>query len=58
MVGKAYDSVSKEQRADFFKILYDTPHTTNTFIDAVSELSGREFQPFEQVKTAKEDFVL
>ncbi|MFD1861366.1 hypothetical protein [Planococcus chinensis] len=58
MVGKAYDSVSKEQRADFFKILYDTPHTTNTFIDAVSELSGRKFQPFEQVKTAKEDFVL
>jgi hypothetical protein len=58
MVGKAYDSVPKEKRAEFFKILYDTPHTTNTFIDAVSGLSGKNFRPFEQVKTAKEDFVL
>lgn len=58
MVGKAYDAVAKEKRADFFKILYDTPHTTNTFIDAVSGLTGTQFQPFEQVKTGKEDFVL
>ncbi|MDN3449607.1 hypothetical protein QMA09_05365 [Planococcus sp. APC 3906] len=58
MVGKGYDSVAKDQRAEFFKILYDTPHTTNTFIDAVSDLSGSRFQPFEQVKTAAKDFVL
>lgn len=58
MVGKAYDSVRKEQRPEFFKTLYDTPHTTNTFIDAVSELSVEKFQPFDQVKTVKEDFVL
>lgn len=58
MVGKAYDSIPKKQRAEFFKILYDTPHTTNTFIDAVSVLSNKKFQPFEQVKTGKEDFVL
>ncbi|MFZ3577610.1 hypothetical protein [Virgibacillus sp. DJP39] len=58
MVGKAYDSVSKEKREDFFNILYDTPHTTNTFIDAVGQLTGNDFKPFECVKTAKEDYVL
>lgn len=58
MVGKAYDLFPKEQRPEFFKILYDTPHTTNTFIDAISGLSGKKFQPFEQVKTPKEDFVI
>ncbi|MCT2537089.1 hypothetical protein NYQ66_15215 [Aquibacillus koreensis] len=58
MVGKAYDAIDKNKRADFFKVLYDTPHTTNTFIDAVSGLIGKDFQPFERVKTAKEDFVL
>ncbi|TLS36268.1 hypothetical protein [Pseudalkalibacillus caeni] len=58
MVGKAYDAVEKEKRADFFKVLYDTPHTTNTFIDAVSKLTGKEFAPFDRVKTAEEDFAL
>ncbi|MCH4826299.1 hypothetical protein [Planococcus halocryophilus] len=58
MVGKAYDSVPKQQRSEFFETLYDTPHTTNTFIDAVSAMIGEKFQPFEQVKTLKEDFLI
>jgi hypothetical protein len=58
MVGKAYDLVLREQRPDFFKILYDMPHTTNTFIDEVSKLTKKEFTPFELVKTVEEDFVL
>jgi hypothetical protein len=47
MVGKAYDLMSREQRKDYFRILYDTPHTTDTFIAAISELSGTNFKPFE-----------
>lgn len=58
MVGLAYDATPKEKRADYFKILYDTPHTTNTFIDAISELNGQKFEPFEQVKSKEEDFAL
>ncbi|WP_019415446.1 hypothetical protein [Paenisporosarcina sp. TG20] len=58
MVGKAYDAVAKGQRADFFTTLYDTPHTTNTFIDAVSQLTGTPFQPFEQVNVSKKNLVL
>lgn len=58
MVGLAYDATPKEKREDYFKILYDTPHTTNTFIDAISKLNGQKFEPFEQVKTKEEDFVL
>ncbi|MEQ6390498.1 hypothetical protein RZN22_14425 [Bacillaceae bacterium S4-13-58] len=58
MVGLAYDAVPKEKRPQFFTQLYDTPHTTNTFIDVVTELIGKEFKPFERVKTKKEDFVL
>lgn len=58
MVGKAYDATPKEKRADYFKILYDTPHTTNTFIDAISELNGKTFEPFQRVKTKEQDFAL
>lgn len=47
LVGLAYDAISAEKRPELFNILYDTPHTTNTFIDAISELTGSEFKPFE-----------
>jgi hypothetical protein len=47
MVGKSYDLVPVEKRAEYFFILYDTPHTTSTFIDAVSSLIGTTFNPFE-----------
>lgn len=33
-------------RQAFFDILYRTPHTTRTFIDAVAAASGRPFDPF------------
>lgn len=58
MVGKAYDAVAKDKRTEFFADLYDVPHTTNTFIDAVSRITGEQFQPFEQVKTGKENIIL
>ena len=46
IVGKAYDSVSEAQRPEFFKTLYQTPHTTNTFIKAIRELTGVAFNPY------------
>jgi hypothetical protein len=49
MVGLAYDETPKDKREEYFNILYDTPHTTNTFIDAISDLTGKEFVPFERV---------
>ena len=46
IVGKAYDLIEVEKRADFFKILYHTPHSTQTFIQAIRQLTGRDFDPF------------
>lgn len=46
LVGKAYDLVEKAKRADFFKILYHTPHSTQTFIQAIRQLTGSDFSPF------------
>lgn len=53
MVGLAYDATPVEKRVEYFKILYDTPHTTFTFIDAISELNGSVFRPFELPKAEK-----
>ncbi|MEX2502604.1 MAG: hypothetical protein WD336_09525, partial [Trueperaceae bacterium] len=35
-----------EGRETFFDLLYRTPHSTRTFIDAVAEKSGAPFDPF------------
>ncbi|HSU79460.1 MAG TPA: hypothetical protein VLK78_03525 [Candidatus Angelobacter sp.] len=52
MVGDAYDEVPVNKREDFFKILYDTPHSTLTFVDAISELTGKPFVPFTLPRAA------
>lgn len=46
MVGNAYHETPRDKREAYFKILYDTPHTTNTFIQAISELNGKPFEAF------------
>lgn len=46
IVGKSFDLVSIEQRPEYFKILYHTPHTTQTFIDAIRDLTAQPFDPF------------
>lgn len=43
---KAYELFAPDRRKDFFRILYDTPHTTDTFIQAIREASGEDFVPF------------
>lgn len=50
MVGRAYDSVTPAQRQQYFHALYDTPHTTSTFIAAVAEIIGRPFDPFNETE--------
>ncbi|MHB1654555.1 MAG: hypothetical protein ACYCVD_19095 [Desulfitobacteriaceae bacterium] len=46
IVGKSYDLVEIQKRSDYFKILYHTPHTTRTFIKAIRQLTGSDFDPF------------
>ncbi|MCM3764663.1 hypothetical protein [Neobacillus niacini] len=46
MVGNSYKETPKEKRAKYFSILYDTPHTTNTFIKAISQLNDKPFDAF------------
>jgi hypothetical protein len=50
MVGNAYKETPKEKREEYFSILYDTPHTTKTFIKAISNLHGKEFDAFNTLK--------
>ncbi|RHW38040.1 hypothetical protein D1B31_14760 [Neobacillus notoginsengisoli] len=50
MVGNAYKGTPKDKRSEFFSILYDTPHTTKTFIKAISQLHGKEFDAFNTLK--------
>lgn len=50
MVGNAYKETPKEKREEYFSILYDTPHTTKTFIKAISKLNGKEFDAFNTLK--------
>lgn len=47
MVGNAYKETPKEKRKEYFSILYDTPHTTKTFIKAISKLNGKPFNAFD-----------
>ena len=40
MIFEGYERVAKEQRGEFFHILYDLPHTNETFIKEVGALIG------------------
>ena len=46
LVGNAYHCFPKERRGEFFRLLYDYPHTNDTFIAAVKQASGKDFEPF------------
>ena len=47
MIGKSYEMIPVDKRSEYFKILYDTPHTTSTFIEAIKTFTGKEFDPFK-----------
>ena len=40
MIFEGYERVPKDKRAEFFHILYDLPHTNETFIKEVGQLIG------------------
>jgi hypothetical protein len=46
MIGNSYAQTPKNLRNEYFKILYDTPHTTETFVKAISQLHKKEFDAF------------
>ena len=47
LVHNAYVRFPRERRAEFFHLLYDTPHTNSTFIKAVTQALGAGFEPLE-----------
>ncbi|WP_078547757.1 hypothetical protein [Litchfieldia alkalitelluris] len=53
MVGLAYDATPADKRDEYFRILYDTPHTTQTFINAIGKLNDKEFIPFAGIKKVR-----
>ncbi len=44
--GYALMNGTEADRRRFFDILYRTPHTTSTFIEAVAQATGTDFNPF------------
>lgn len=47
MIYEAYEAYPKDKIAQFFKLIYDTPQTTNTFIKHMSDILGKAFVPFD-----------
>ena len=48
MIYEAYERVPKAKRGEFFHLLYDYPHTNETFIKEVGELIGEAFDPLAE----------
>lgn len=46
MIYEAYERIPKERRKEFFDFLYNIPHTNETFIKEVAEMTGEAFDPF------------
>ena len=40
MIYEAYEAWPKDRRNEFFRLLYDTPQTTDTFIKNVQKVLG------------------
>lgn len=46
MIYEGYELMPKERRGEFFRFLYDLPHTNETFIKGISDMTGTKFDPF------------
>lgn len=46
MIYEAYERIPKERRNEFFCFLYDMPHTNETFIKGIADMTGKAFDPF------------
>ena len=47
MVFNAYRRFPKERRGEFFRLTYDRPHTTRTYIALMEKTLGRTWEPYE-----------
>lgn len=45
MILEGYNAIEKQQRPEFFHFLYDLPHTNETFIQGIKEMTGKDFDP-------------
>lgn len=46
MIYEAYQMIPREKRNEFFRFLYDMPHTNETFIKGIADMTGKAFAPF------------
>ena len=46
LVANAYALFPQERKSDFYRLVYDNPHTNSTFIKAVQQATGKTFEPF------------
>lgn len=49
LVGLSYALIDPANRTAYFKLLYDTPQTNSTFIEAIRGLTGQAFDPFSEL---------
>ena len=48
LVWELYEAMPREKRPEFFRLLYDRPHTSHTLILEASELAGRALDPLAE----------
>ena len=48
LVYELYEAMPVDKRYDFFRLLYDRPHTSETLIMEAGELAGRTLDPLEK----------
>ncbi|GHV26118.1 hypothetical protein FACS18948_1070 [Clostridia bacterium] len=49
IIQKAFDRYPKDRRDEFYRTIYDVPHTNSTLIKAVQEQTGGVFDPFDGI---------
>ena len=46
LVANAYALFPQDRKSEFYRLVYDNPHTNSTFIKAVEQATGKSFEPF------------
>jgi len=46
LVANAYALFPADRKSEFYRLVYDNPHTNSTFIKAVQQATGKTFEPF------------
>lgn len=51
LVGTSYELAASSNREAYLRLLYDTPQTNSTFIEAIGQMTGAAFDPFPALIT-------